>query len=315
MTRLSRKARLDFRQVSGFRQKQGQNPVSILIFTGLSVLVTDFSYTNLLKWRKNQVEKTVAQLYVDLQSRPDGKDSVFYIKGYVYSFIDGVRPERLLGLEGFNVRRRIETSEKDGFFVATRELLFYTDPKSGQVIEEWENPFTGKRNEVFHIANDPVNFRMRQRDGKYISTMLDGSRELGEPAPPVEWDDFFVWGSDIFPFYPIPEREKNYTAAEIFDFYVPKAALYTEEVPSIMNSWVRVGPWLPWMEMDRQEGHVVYHAHSKRYEDWELLPPHIKQLTRERYPQYQTAPDTVDPKRPNATSWSVYREEIARRQK
>ena len=39
------------------------------------------------------------------------------MKGYVYAFIPGVRPQRLFGIEGYNIRRRIETPEKDGFLL------------------------------------------------------------------------------------------------------------------------------------------------------------------------------------------------------
>ncbi len=260
-----------------------------------------------------KVEKSLSELYLDVQSRPDGKDSVYHMKGNAYAFIPGTRPTKLFGFEGFNVRRRLETPEKDGIFLATRELVFYTDPQTDEVIWEWDNPFTGQKCEVFHIANDPVNSRMRYRDGKWISVMLDGSREFGEPAPPKELGDYYVWAADIFPFYPLPGWEKNYTAAEIFDFYVPKSARYSAAPPTIMNSWIRVGPWLPWLGMDGQEGHIIYHAHSFRYEDWEALPEKIKTLTREKYPTYLTAPDKVDPKRPNDTSWTVYRAEIERR--
>ncbi len=261
------------------------------------------------------VEKSLTELYLDVQSRPDGKDCLYHIKGNAYSFIPGQRPVPLLGFEGFNIRRRIETPEKDGFFVATRELLFYTDPKTGEIISEWQNPFTGQTNEVFHIDNDPVNFRMRRKEvSKFVMVSLDGKLEFGEPAAPKDMGDFYIWANDIFPFYPLPGWEKNYTAAEIFDFYVPKAARYTNEPPAVLNSWVRVGPWLPWFGMDGQEGHIVYHAHSKRWEAWDNLPDHIKAIVREKYPLYLTAPQQVDPTQPNATSWSVYRKEMQRRQ-
>lgn len=258
-------------------------------------------------------EKSLTELYLDVQTRPDGKDCIYYMKGNAYSFVAGTRPQKLMGFEGYNIRRRVETPEKDGFFVATRELVFYTDPQSGEIISQWPNPFTNQTNEVFHITNDPVNFRMRRKGDSYVTVSMDGSREFGEPTKPTEWEDFYVWGADIFPFYPLPGWEKNYTASEIFDFYVPKAARYSSEPPMVLNTWVRIGPWLPWLGMDGQEGNMVYHAHVKRFESWDALPDHIQSTVREKYPTYMSAPDTVDPTQPNDTSWTVYYAEMKRR--
>jgi len=261
------------------------------------------------------VKRSLAQLYAETLSRSDGKDIVYYMEGYAYAFIPGQRPQRLFGMEGYSIRRRIETRENDGFFHATREIVFYTDPRTGEIIREWRNPFTQQTNEVFHIANDPVNFRFRVRDGKHFNVTVDGKRELGEVAAPREWDDYYVWHSDVFPFYPLPGWEKNYTSAELFDFYVPKADRDRAGPPSVMVSWTRVSPWLPWMEMDKHEGLMIYHARSKRLESWDQLPERIKKAVKEEFPIYQTAPREVDPSRPNATSWTYYAEEMKKRQR
>jgi Protein of unknown function (DUF1838) len=267
------------------------------------------------KQNGNKSEKrSLEQFYAETQSRPDGKDVVYYMKGYTYAFIPGERPQRIFGFEGYNIRRRIETPEKDGFFHATREIVFYTDPLTGEILSEWRNPFTQQKNEVFHIANDPVNYRVRVRGGKHFNVSLDGKRELGEIASPQEWDDYYVWQRDVFPFYPMPGWDKNYTSAELFDYYVPKADLERDGPPSVMVSWTRVGPWLPWMGMDKRDGLMIYHARSKRMESWDQLPERIKKTVKEKFPVYQTAPAEVDPNRPNVTSWTHYADEMKRRQ-
>jgi hypothetical protein len=293
----------------GFKKSLIVALTSILIVLGVT---TGGSQNKRIETRPGK--RSLAQLYAETQSRPDGKDVVYYMKGYAYAFIPGERPQRLFGLEGYNIRRRIETPEKDGFFNATREIVFYTDPQTGEIIWDWHNPFTRQKNEVFHIANDPVNFRVRVRDGKHFSVTLDGQRELGEIAQPQEWDDYYVWHTDVFPFYPLPGWEKNYTSAELFDFYVPKADRDHAGPPSVMVSWTRVGPWLPWMVMDKHEGLMIYHARSKRLESWDQLPEHIKKAVKEKFPIYQTAPGEVDPRRPNVTSWTYYADEMKRRQ-
>ena len=264
-----------------------------------------------------KTKRSLAQLQSEATSaRPDGKDFIFTIKGYAYSFIPGERPAKLFNVEGYNIRRRIETPEKDGFFVATREIVFYKDPKTDEIITSWENPWTKEKLEVFHIQNDPVNFRVRQKDGKFISVSMDGKREFGEGNAPEDFGDTLVWTSDIFPFYPLAGFDKNYTAAELFDFYVPKDELNKTSVPkNVYVSWTRVGPWLPWMKMNRTDGVMIFHARSQRFENFDELPERIKKEVREKYPLYMTAPEKVDPTQPNETSWTFYEKELKKREK
>lgn len=262
-------------------------------------------------------KRSLAQLQAEATgARPDGKDFIFTIKGFAYSFIPGERPVKLFGVEGYNIRRRVPTVEKDGYFVATREIVFYKDPKTDEIISAWENPWTKEKTEVFHIQNDPVNFRVRQKDGKYVSVSVDGKREFGEASAPEDFGNTLVWTSDIFPFYPLAGFDKNYTAAELFDFYVPKEELNKTTAPkNVYVSWTRVGPWLPWMKMNRTDGVMIFHARSERLESFTDLPERIKKEVRENYPTYMTAPEKVDPSVPNETSWTFYEKETKKRRK
>jgi Protein of unknown function (DUF1838) len=266
---------------------------------------------------QKKTKRSMAQLQTEAASaRPDGKDFIFTIKGYVYSFIPGERPVKLFNVDGYNIRRRIETPEKDGFYVATREIVFYKDPKTDDILNEWTNPWTKEKVEVFHIQNDPVNFRTRVKGGKYIGVSMDGSREFGESGAPEEFGEHFVWTSDIFPYYPLPGFDKNYTAAEMFDFYVPKRELNKTTPPKdVYVSWTRVGPWLPWMKMPKNEGVIIFHARSQRFESFDQLPDKVKNEVRIKYTSYMKAPETVDPKKPNETSWTFYNRVMAERQK
>ena len=285
-------------------------------FAFLLVITFLFSFSSFAQNGK-KTKRSLAQLQSEATgARPDGKDFIFTIKGYAYSFIPGERPQKLFAVEGYNIRRRVETPEKDGFFVATKEIVFYKDPKTDEIISSWENPWTKEKLEIFHIQNDPVNFRVRVKDGKYISVSMDGKREFGESSMPEDFGDTLVWTADIFPFYPLAGFDKNYTAAEMFDFYVPKDELNKTTPPqNVFVSWTRVGPWLPWMKMNRTDGVMIFHARSQRLESFELLPERIKKEVREKYPTYLTAPTTVDPTKLNETSWTFYEKEMKKRQK
>ena len=268
-----------------------------------------------LSFAQKKTKRSVQQLNIEANfARPDGKDMVFLIKGTGYAYIPGERPQKIFNVEGYNIRRRVETPEKDGFFLSTREIVFYKDAKTDEIINEWTNPWTKEKCEVFHIQNDPVNSRIRVKDGKYIFTSMDGKTERGEGSAPEEINEHLVWTSDVFPFYPLPGFDKNYTASEMFDFYVEKDELNKTSPPkNVMISWTRVGPWLPWMKMPNNGGVIIIHARSWRLESWDLLPDRIKKEVKEKYPTYTTAPSTVDPAKPNETSWTFYNRIMAGR--
>ncbi len=264
--------------------------------------------------RPTEPVRTVDELRMWGIGSLDGDETIGYIDGWVFGYVPGERPQKLFGLEGYNIRRLIPVPEVEGdLYSASREVLFYTDPETGEVLDDWTNPYTGETVEVFDIKNDPVNYRFRERDGKYVTMPVDASREFGSGPPPQEWDDYFVFYADIFPFYPLPGQEKSYTAAELFDTYVPKSALYDHAPPPVMGSWTRVGPWLPWMKMDGHDGVLVYHARSRRLYDWQELPERIRTRVLAEYPEYRHAPETVDESVRNATSWTIYRQEMERR--
>jgi hypothetical protein len=262
---------------------------------------------------QNPPSKSLDELRLSAYAPLEGGEAVFYMQGWAYGFVPGERPRKLFGIEGFNIRNYVPVEDMESdLILASRELVFYTDPKTGEPISEWLNPYNEQTVEVFHIQNDPVNFRMRRQGESYVGVSLDGSRVYGPSAPPAEWDDYFVWHADVFPFYPIPGWEKNYTAAEMFDFYVPKAGLSSEPFET-MVSWTRVGPWLPWLGMDGHDGLMVYHARSRRLSSWDDLPEWIRARVDQEYPQYRNPPKEVDVTGHNETSWTFYMKEMKRR--
>jgi hypothetical protein len=42
------------------------------------------------------------------------------------------------------------------WWLITRELSYYLDPKTSEKLTHWTNPFTNEIVNVVHVANDPV---------------------------------------------------------------------------------------------------------------------------------------------------------------
>ncbi len=243
-------------------------------------------------------------------SAEDLKPVVYHWVGKVYSRVQGEADRLLFGVQGMNVRQCVSVEDPKrgkGVRMVSRELMFYLDPATGEVLKTWTNPWTGQTVDVVHVANDPVNFRVP----------IFPINEKGEPyslGARVENGRVFM-GLEVPLFYKNPlagdfqEYVGNqYHAMEIFDFVVDQADLIDGSKPraNASVSWVRIAEWLPWMKMAGRNGMMITNATGQTVSDIEALPPVILEQIRNSYPVY-AAPPPADDARPNETSWTYFR--------
>jgi hypothetical protein len=232
------------------------------------------------------------------------RDSVNWYKGAIFSVVgDDAANQLLFGFEGFSVCRT--TLQPDGSFRnLQREVLYYTNPRTGEIIETWKNPFTGEQVDVVHVYNDPVNSR--------FSTVF--KQKFGEDAEEVSFPFVLPWtvmGDTAMTVFDVNHRWRNVLdpavwkressgthvrVCETLSMYTSLADL---ENPSLMS------PWCPWMLMGQRAGHLFYRGHYRKIMPGiDGLPAAIRSYTERRYPAYLTAPtEWVEP---NLTSFETY---------
>ena len=100
----------------------------------------------------------------------------------------------LIGVEGFGVVRT-EIQPDGSFRVFNRECAFYKDLKTGEFIDEWQNPYTKEMCDVKPIHNMTVNAHLivSEKVGTAIEMDFDGT--LMEVPLPLEWN---VFGDKVF---------------------------------------------------------------------------------------------------------------------
>ena len=237
----------------------------------------------------------------------DGVPAVYHFAGKVYSRLDG-EPDRLLFLvEGMNVRQCVAVSDPQkgkGYRLVSREVLFYLDPKTGTVLRQWANPWTGETVAVMHVHNDPVNSRPSFPDGKPSSIRREGRFLL----MPIEVPLFYrnVLGGEYQDYV-----GGDYHAMEIFNFFMDAGEMLDTKnataYPGV--SWQRVSDWLPWMKMRGRQGGLIFTAMGTKLKSYDALPKVIKDEIALNYPSYTTPPPGDDP-RPNDTTWTVFKRQI-----
>ena len=71
-------------------------------------------------------------------SLKDGEPVVYHWSGHIYSRVPGEPDRNLFNLEGMNIRACITVKDPvkgDGYRMVSRELMFYTDPKTGEALD------------------------------------------------------------------------------------------------------------------------------------------------------------------------------------
>ncbi len=241
-------------------------------------------------------------------STNDGEQITYWWHGKAFSRRMGERDRLLFLVEGMNTRQCTTTSDAEkgaGYKLVSRELLLYKDPKTGEVLSKWENPWTGETVDVLHVANDPVNFSATKigRDGKpatFPGTIL-GHR----------W-----WQTTTVPlWYPNPlasEFQKEiggtYHATEMFNFFGDVDSLLDPDTTTadVQVGWARMSDWLPWMMMNGRDGIIYMHTAGRKLESFDQMSDTMKAEIEKHYPEY-VAPPPADDTRRNETSWLYYK--------
>lgn len=228
------------------------------------------------KWTRD----TYARLDADIDPT---KEKCGWIKGKAY----GVRPNEkvrpLFGVEGFSFVRT-KKLEDGSYRRMLREVVFYRNLETGEIMKEWDNPYTGERVKVVPIANDPFNFTISEFQPQAPS--YGGLQKVEPKKVPFlqDWEYgpngtmLLHTGLDMqYPNALQPDKWVRESSgvmnrvSEHFIYVVQKEDVenpYLTHIPHI-GAWSRITPWLPWMLMGQAEGHVSYFTHFQTIPDGE----------------------------------------------
>lgn len=264
-----------------------------------------------------QIDFDTGKGYIQAQrkihcSLKDNDPVTYTWQGRAYARVPGERDKLLFRVLGMNVRQcvTLDDPEKgEGYRMVSREIMLYQDPKSGEILRDWDNPWTGETVKVLHVANDPVNGRPQfpvDRNGKERSfnPLVIGDTAFLTFEVPLFYTN--VLGGDYQPYV-----GNTYHATEIFDFTanIHDIADLSKTTADINVAWVRIAPWLPWMKMGGRSGLMYFNAVGSKLGSWDDLPAVLKDEIKANYPEY-TAPPPGDDQRPNETSWTYFKKYI-----
>lgn len=206
--------------------------------------------------------------------------------GTIYAVLPGKSPIPMVDFEG----SEIDYYEKqaDGSYHAyAATASFFRDTQTGKLLDAFDNPITGKRNEV-HPNTITV-------DAHYIYSTR-GIKRSDDPRPLdpelsinrlLQWKESgeHVWLT-MRRAYPagLPMGEHQLVRGPLAELHDPSLAkVYTTAAPTF------IAPWLGWMDMTDHPGHTVWAGPARKLDRVEDYPRQLLDLMQKHFPEKLTA--------------------------
>lgn len=239
--------------------------------------------------------------------------------------VTSVRPnEKMRDLFGFEVVGVARAAKQpDGSYRSYhREVILYTDLATGEIIDEYVNPFTDERVKVVHVVNDPWNEHFEEFEP--LPPSYGGLNKVEEGARKpflMNWRDvgngMIMAMRNIHLFYRSalqPDqwpRESSGTMSQVSECYtycLNLADVQNPEKTTVRNfgTWSRVTPWLPWMLMGQAPGHCQYASISNYYPNVASIKRPVREYMEKHFPHMLEAPPPDSWSKPNLSSIEVY---------
>jgi hypothetical protein len=243
--------------------------------------------------------------------------TVGWFGGDIFAVLGPDKPlVKLVGVEGFGVLR-VATQPDGSYRLFNRELAYYKDPKTGEFIDTWTNPFTNETVVVSPIHNKTVNAEI----APVMKMDFDGTSVEVPFSPP--WT---VQGGKAFSLFEVhtafpnpmkPDvwpRESAGPVTRISEIFQRTTTLAELADPArtsadYAGTWTRIGPWLPWMLQGQAPGHILYRTFMDRTGTADRLPKALRERAEKLHPDFFEAPADSTWGGPNDSSFSTYMSE------
>jgi len=223
---------------------------------------------------------------IKMRGSLEAEDVPYWYYGTVYAVLPGQTPFPLVDFEGSEIDY-YERQPDGSYHAYAATASFFRDTRSKLLIDTFDNPVTGVRNEVkpntisvdahyvytsqgFKRSDDPQPFD----DSASIADLLDW-RESG--------DDIWLTMQRAYP-AGLPMAEHQLVRGSLTELHDPSTnKVYTTAAPTYIS------PWLAWMDMRGHPGHTVWAGPAKKLDRVEDYPRELLGLMEKHFPDKLTA--------------------------
>ncbi len=263
-------------------------------------------------------------VYVRLSGDTSGKPYYGAYSGHLFAVQPDSMVRALCGFTGFGTGS--EQRQPDGsYHHLWHEVGYYTDLRTGKVLDRWKNPLNDAWCDVMHIHNRSVNMVYSSAPVRPSPPGMEiayaNLAQIDNPARPyglpytVIGDQVSVF-SDGIAYVPNPldpkvwVRESAGKMMSVAEFNMLTGSLKEALDPAVTSascngSWTRIGTWLPWMLLGQRPGHLYYRSATRKLRSVDELAPEVVAYTKQHYPEFLEPP--TDFNMPMESSWEVFK--------
>ena len=208
---------------------------------------------------------------IRMQASLDSTSQIpWHYNGTLYAQVGSEQPMPMVKIEGME-SYRVFSLEDGSYEILGNMLTFFRDIDTGKMIRQYQNPFTGKINEVLPNIRQASIGR-----GLNISTMGARPKAFIDQMPDkpllLEWTfgPETVWLQNDTAYPPgltAPRMQRSSMFAPLDQFLDQNI----KSLPTLFTATVLM-PWLPWMDMNEVEGHTLWHASGVKLKSINQLP-------------------------------------------
>lgn len=254
--------------------------------------------------------------------------------GLMYLRIPGRRMVPLFGYTGTGVMLARIDGNRD-LWIKSRETGYFTDLRTGDILETWYNPFTEKTVPVYHFYNDLLVGRIGKEIPKFFLGGAGDSPTLmneGTVFPDesgrypfilpfhrygddllLSWDYTHDYTNPVTPEgWPRSSTGGRISPSEHFTFSCSRHELEDRSLPTVRfnASFSRISECWPFMQMGGTPfagtalfGRMFSH---KGLPGLEEVPPKVRAYLEKHAPEFLTLPDGWVPDNSRVDTWKAY---------
>jgi hypothetical protein len=224
---------------------------------------------------------------VKLSGSLDERLTLWWMEGLRYGVIDDIAtPTFGFQIGFFNLHQKISNN---AYRLTQMELTYYTDLESGELLETYDNPYTGKTNRVMQVRFGPM-VRTQTLEGLMPSDNEAGAvKSFNAQTGPVTAFDGDIWiptavsASVELPFPSKPTLNLNQHTTfhgKLVDVNDPDVLAAPANL--IFNNALS---WEPWLQMWDHPGYSMGRAWGKKLLSMDELPERYLKLVQKVHPK------------------------------
>ncbi len=256
--------------------------------------------------------------------------------GLMYGRIGDARLIPLFGYTGTGVMQS-KIDDDSNMWMRGKETGYFTDLASGDILETWDNPWTGETVEVFNFYNASMGGKLTAEMPRFAmgaskddatlmneGTHVDQSGTVPFLLPFENFGDDLLLAWDYAHEYTNPVSAEKWPKActgerispsEHFTFNMSLDQMMDRSEASIRYhaGFSRVSQWWPWMRMGKHAykdevlfGRMFSH---KGLQDFGDVPPKVLAYIEKNAPEFLEVPDYWPEVLPKGT-WEAFAEEV-----